>query len=99
MLLVALLAACQGPAGADGAPGRKGDRGPQGPQGEPGWSPGDVALERPLHISSYDLNLGGIVIDDGRISTESYRGVFVRIEAEGPLPGLHAPRLPDRRRR
>ncbi len=26
------------------------------------------------------------MIDDGRISTESYRGVFVRIEAEGLFP-------------
>ena len=65
----------QGPAGEQGLQGPQGPRGPQGPEGEA--DEGTVIPVGNLSLALYD-GFGRIIVEDRRISSTSFRGIYVR---------------------
>ena len=75
-LLAVFLIACEGPAGPAGP---EGPQGPSGPQGAPAEG---ILIEKSISASAYNED-GVITIRDSRITPESFRAVYVKVEGDG----------------
>ncbi len=95
MVLIAALAACEGPAGPtgpqgpQGIQGEKGDTGSKGDPGEPAVYKEEVFIEMRISRSAYNRD-NEILIRDGRISPETYREFYLSFPGEDGQ-ALHVP--------
>lgn len=79
-LLAVFLIACEGPAGPAGPEGPPGPAGPQGPPAE------GILIEKRISVSAYD-ETGTIRIVDSRITPESFRAVYLKVDLGGGQVG------------